>query len=168
MAEEAIRKSIVRVNTLLECWGFTNSPRYHVDIFNAYRNHIDKIYPNVAYHVKHSIQEYAQQKLSLGGNMGPKANQGLWGNTVSTTTRSTFTERMAQLTQSWKEEFFRDIYHAFLICKIFNFSTSRFVSAACIEAIKSKLEKSIGDIRKRDFKKQGEEFNTVKYFKGQE
>ena len=47
MDEEAIRKSIGRFNTPVECWGCTNSPRYHADRFHTYRNCPNKRDPDV-------------------------------------------------------------------------------------------------------------------------
>ena len=36
--KEVIRKTTGRVNAPLECWRFTNFPRYHADKFHTYRN----------------------------------------------------------------------------------------------------------------------------------
>ena len=60
VSEEAIIKATGRFNTLLECWGCTNPPRYHVDRFHTYRNFPNNMEPDVAEHAKRSIQEYAQ------------------------------------------------------------------------------------------------------------
>ena len=49
---EAIRKSTGRVNASLECWGCTNSPRYHTGMFHAYRKSPNKRYPDVVEHEK--------------------------------------------------------------------------------------------------------------------
>ena len=40
--EEVIRKLIGRFNAPMECWGFTNYPRYHAYKFHAYRNYPSK------------------------------------------------------------------------------------------------------------------------------
>ena len=60
VAEESIIKETGRFDAPLELWCFTNSPRYHVDMFHTYRNFPNKIDPDVLKHVKRSIQEYAQ------------------------------------------------------------------------------------------------------------
>ena len=52
VAEESIRKETGRVNTTLECWGFTNSPRYHTYRFQKYRNCHNKMYPGIAERAK--------------------------------------------------------------------------------------------------------------------
>ena len=36
--EKSVIKATGRVNASLQCWGFTNSPRYHADRFHTYRN----------------------------------------------------------------------------------------------------------------------------------
>ena len=45
-----------RVNAPCECWGCTNSPRYHVDMFQPYINFPNKMDPDVAERVKRSIK----------------------------------------------------------------------------------------------------------------
>ena len=52
VTEEAIRKETGRVNAPLECWGFTNSPRYHTYRFQKYRNCHNKKHPDIAERVK--------------------------------------------------------------------------------------------------------------------
>ena len=56
VAEEAIRNITVRVNTLMECWGCTNSPRYHASRFHTYRNCPNKMNLDMAERVKWSIK----------------------------------------------------------------------------------------------------------------
>ena len=38
VAEEATRKAKSRFKNPVECWGCTNSPRYHAYMFHTYRN----------------------------------------------------------------------------------------------------------------------------------
>ena len=61
VAEEAIRKATVRVNTPLELWGCTNSNRYHADRFQTYRNCPNKLEPDVTEHTNRSIQEHSKK-----------------------------------------------------------------------------------------------------------
>ena len=48
VAEDKIRESTGRVNATLDFWGFTNSPRYHVERFHTYRNFPNKTDLDVA------------------------------------------------------------------------------------------------------------------------
>ena len=50
--KDATRKEIVRGNPPLECWGFTISPRYHVDRFHTYMNCPKNMDPDIAEHAK--------------------------------------------------------------------------------------------------------------------
>ena len=61
VTEEAIIKAIVRINYLMECWGFTDSPIYHVYRFHAYSNCPNKTDPEVAERDKQSVQDYVQR-----------------------------------------------------------------------------------------------------------
>ena len=61
VAEEAIRKATSRVNALLECWGCTNSPRYHAYRFDTHRKCPNKTDLDVAECAKWSIKKYGER-----------------------------------------------------------------------------------------------------------
>ena len=60
--------------------------------------------PDVAEREKWSIQEYVQHSSSIGWNRGYQGIKYERGHKYSTTTRSIFAARRAQLAQSWNEE----------------------------------------------------------------
>ena len=91
VAEEAIRKTIGRVNAPLDFLGITNSPRYHVYRFHAYRECPQKMEPDVVERAKRSIQEYAQRNLTMVNNRSPHGSQLKLGKTASATERFIFT-----------------------------------------------------------------------------
>ena len=68
--EESTRKAKDRVNTSLECWGCTNSPRYNAESFQTYRNWPNKRDPDVSEWSKQPIQEYDQHTSMMGEIMG--------------------------------------------------------------------------------------------------
>ena len=57
VSKEALIKAKGRVDTPLDYWGYTNSPRYHMYRFYTYRNCPNKMDPDVAECPKRSIQE---------------------------------------------------------------------------------------------------------------
>ena len=48
VSKSSIIKETGRANALLECWWYTNSPRYHADRLHTYRNCPNKMDPDVA------------------------------------------------------------------------------------------------------------------------
>ena len=68
VAAEGIIKVTCRVNAPLECWGCTNSPRYHVERLHTYRNYPNNMDTGVAEYEKQSIEEYAQCNSEMVGN----------------------------------------------------------------------------------------------------
>ena len=90
VAKESIRKSTGRFNSPTELWGCTNSPRYHVDRFQDYRNFPNKRYPDVADCAKQSIQEYTQLNSAMGVKTISQGGQYGRGRMSSTTTCSMF------------------------------------------------------------------------------
>ena len=56
MDEESTIKATCRYNAPVECWGCTDSPRYHADKFHIYRNCPNKRDPYVAKWEKESVQ----------------------------------------------------------------------------------------------------------------
>ena len=124
VAEFAIREETGRVNALLEFWGCTKSSRYHEERLHTYRNCPNKMYPDVAKRKKRSIQECAQRNSAMGGSRGSHDIQYGRGQTSSTTTRSRFSERRSQLSQSWNKEVFNSLDQALLMCEMVDPSTS--------------------------------------------
>ena len=139
VVEEAVRKAKGRVNAPLECWGCTNSPRYHADRFHTYRNFLNNLDTDMAECAKRSIQEYAQLNSSMGGSRGSQGIQYGRGQTSSTTMCSKFAMRRAQLYQFWNQEEFRSLDQALLICEMSDPSTSRSAWVACAAAIFKKV-----------------------------
>ena len=125
MAEEAIRNSTVRFNDPVECWGCTNPPRHHADMFHTYRNCPNNRDPDVAERAKQSIQEYAQHNYMKEGIRGDQDSQVKCSQTSSMIVRYMFAERRVQLTQSWKEEGFGSLDHEILMCEMMDPYTSR-------------------------------------------
>ena len=136
VAEEAIRKATGMLNTPVECWGCTNPPKYHADMFHTYRNCPNKRDPDVAERSKQSIQKYYQQTSMMGESRGYQDSQGQRGQTSSISVRSMFSERRVQLTQSWKEEGFGSLYQALLMCEMMDPYTSRSVRLVCAVYLK--------------------------------
>ena len=138
VSEYSIRKETGRFNTPLECWGCTNSPRYHADRFHTYRNCPNKRDPDVSERWKQSIQEYSQRTPIMGGSRGDQDRQEKSGKTSSMAVRSMFSERRVQLTQSWKEEGFGSLDYALLIFKIMDPSKYSSVWLSCLVSLKRK------------------------------
>ena len=109
VAEEVIRKAPGRINTLLEWWGYTNFPIYHVERLHNYRNCLNKMDPYVAERAKRSIQEYAQRNSAIWWSRGFQGIQYGRGQTYSTTMNSMLSERRDQLSQYWNEEGFSSL-----------------------------------------------------------
>ena len=76
VAEEATRKAKSRFKNPVECWGCTNSPRYHADMFHTYRNCPNNNDPEVSEWKNKSIQEYYQRTSMMGGSIGDQDSQG--------------------------------------------------------------------------------------------
>ena len=125
VAEEAIINSTGRVEAPLECWGCTNSPRYHADRFYTYRNCPNNMDSDLAYRAKQSIQEYVQRNSAMGDIRGYQGIQYGRGQKSSTTTCSTFVTRRAQLYQLWNKGGFRSVDQLLLMCEMVDPSTSR-------------------------------------------
>ena len=79
----------------MECWGRTNSPRYHADRFHTHRDCPNNMEPDVAENAKKLIQYYAQRSSEMGGSRGFQGIQYGRGYTSSSTTRFIFVERVA-------------------------------------------------------------------------
>ena len=97
MDEEAIRNETVRFKSPMECWGCTNSPRYHADRFHTYRNCPNERDPYVDERPKQSVQEYSQHPSMKGGKGGDQDIQEQHGRTSSMAVRSIFAERRIQI-----------------------------------------------------------------------
>ena len=139
VSEEAIIKAIDRINAPLECWGFTNYPRYHAEKFHTYRNCPNKMDPDVAEREKRPIQDYDQLNSEMGGSRGFQGIQYERFQTSSTTTLAMFTERRAQLSQSWNEEVFSSLYQALLMREMVDTSISRYSLVHFAAAKKAKI-----------------------------
>ena len=138
VAEDSIRKATDRFNTPLECWGCTNSPRYHAERFHTYRNFPNKRDTDVNYQAKHTIQYYNQRTYMMGGSGGACAIQGKWGQTSSMAVLSISEEQRFQLTRSWKEEWFGYLDQALLICEMMEPYTPSPVRLLCAGHLKGK------------------------------
>ena len=138
---EAIRKATGRVNAPLECWGFTNSPRYHVERFHTYRNCPNNMDPNVAESTKRPIHEYTQRNSEMGGSRGSQGIQYGRCQTSSTTRCSKSATRRAQLYRSWNKEVLSSLDQALLMCEMVDLSIPRSARVACAEAIKTKIDR---------------------------
>ena len=77
----------------------------------------------------------------MGGSRGFQGIQYGRGQKSSTTTRSMFAERRAQLYQSWNEEGLSYLYQALIIFEMVYTSTSRSAQVACTAAIKTKNDR---------------------------
>ena len=110
--------------------------------------------PDVAEHVNRSIQEYAQRISEMGGSRGYQGTQYGRGQTSSNTTRSTFAENRARISQSWNEKVLSYLDQELLMCEMVDPSTSRFARVISAAAIKTK---NYRENRKRDYEGQIEE-----------
>ena len=81
---------------------------------------------------KGPIQEYDQLNSAMGGNRGYQGIQYRRYQTSSTTKRSMFAERRAQLSQSWNEEVFISIDQELLMCEMIDQYISRHAQVACV------------------------------------
>ena len=90
VAKDAIIKATGRVNSPLEYWGCTTSPRDHADRFHTYRNYTNKMYQDMAERENMSIQYKAQRNPAMGGSRGYEGIQYLRGQKSSTTMCSMF------------------------------------------------------------------------------
>ena len=90
VSEIATRKATGRVNAPLECWGYTNYPRYYTYRFHTYRNCPNRMYLDVTEREKWSIEEYNKNNSFMGCNRGFQVNQDGRGLTSSTIMLSMF------------------------------------------------------------------------------
>ena len=136
VAEVAIIKTTWRVNSLLDCWGWTNSPRYHADRFHTYRNWPNNMDTEVAECAKRSIQEYSQFNSAMRWSMGSQGIQYGKIQIYSTTTCSMLEECRAHLYKLWNKKGFSYLDQVLLMCEMFDPYTTRSARVACAADIK--------------------------------
>ena len=136
MAKESIRKETGRFKTLVQFWRCTNSPRYHVGRFRAYRNCPNKRYPVIAVNsTVWSIQFHD------GSNQRWSVYTIRTCSDIFNGSALHFFNQRFQITRYSKEEGIGYLDHVLCMCEMMNPSTSRLTWLTCAGYLKWKYER---------------------------